>query len=52
MAGVAAHLAVAPRADRLAVTIGAPVAVAAEVLPALAAAISTTTSTMTYRFDR
>jgi hypothetical protein len=52
MAGAVAHLAVVPRADRPAVTIGALVAAAAEVLPALAAAISTMTSTTTYRFDR
>jgi phosphoribosylcarboxyaminoimidazole (NCAIR) mutase len=49
MAGAAAHLAVVPRADRPAATIGAPVA---EALPALAEVISTMTSMTTYRFDR
>jgi hypothetical protein len=50
MAGAVAHLAVVPRADRPAATIGA--SVVAEALPALAAVISIMISTTTYRFDR
>jgi hypothetical protein len=52
MVGAAAHLVVVRRADRPVATIGAPVAAAAEALPALAAVILTMTSTTTYRFDR